>query len=234
MAATDNIDKIIATLRQPGFEGFKEKVYIPMGWYVTEGNKRVVLGELEKEFAAANKTEKPKPAKVKWPGMEAACTMDPLRAWKPIGKSGFTVGAGFDIAQHNAFDLNKFSFSKSLLDKVLPFSNGYAGEAPKTSVAFTKEELDELDKKVISAKLSALASKFDEKATSKKWESLTAEQQTVIYSMYHHMQSGLYRQKVWDLATGDDWEGVAKELDEAKGEFTNRRRNEALLLKGIK
>jgi len=233
MAATDNIDTIITTLRLPEFEGFREKVYIPMGCYITEGSKRVTIGSLKEEFEKSNKEKKDdkgNPVKAKWPGMEAACTTDPLRTWKPIGKSGFTVGAGFDIAQHNTFDLKKFSFSQPLLTKILPFSNGYSGSLPATA-SFTKEELDEIDRKVVSTKIATLAQKFDEKATVKKWDGLTAEQQTVLYSMYHHMQNNLFNQKVWELALADDWENAIKELESAKGEYANRRKNEASLLK---
>ena len=46
-----------------------------------------------------------------------------------IGKSGVTIGVGFDLGQHNEQDLINMEFSKGLRDKLRPYLGKKGQEA---------------------------------------------------------------------------------------------------------
>ena len=68
-----------------------------------------------------------------------------------IGKSGVTIGVGFDLGQHNEQDLINMEFSKGMRDKLRP----YLGKKGQEAKDFKKplELSQELKPKQLTSKL---------------------------------------------------------------------------------
>lgn len=236
MAAQDNISYFIATLRSNEFEGFRSELYIPAGCFIEKGNERISVQQLKSEYTDKLKT--PGNSKGEIPGLEALCKTNPTRSWKPIGKSGFTVAAGFDVSQHGINDLKKFKFSKSLEDKLLPFTSNYSGPAPSRRPSFTLSELKEIDFKVIAAKLPRLVERFNTASDKIKFDGLNVLFQTVLYSIYHQYQNHFFNDsyevnKVWKKAVANDWSGVKDQLEKIRTYATRRKKEAEMVGEGL-
>jgi hypothetical protein len=73
----------------------------------------------------------------------------PTRDGRVIGKSGVTVGKGFDLGQFNAAQLKKMGIEENLLKKLKPYI-GVKGEAAVKRLKTQPLELDELDAEKLS------------------------------------------------------------------------------------
>ncbi|MBK9540990.1 MAG: hypothetical protein IPO49_01605 [Bacteroidetes bacterium] len=232
MAALDNISYFVATLRSNEFEGFRSEIYIPSGCFIDKGNQRVSADQLKSEYY--DKLKPQSSAKGEIPGLEKICKTNPTRTWKPIGKSGFTIAAGFDVSRHGINDLRKFKFNQGLEIKLLPFTADYSGPAPGQRPSFTSGELKEIDFKVVSTKLPRLVERFDSLSSKSKFDDLNVMFQTVLYSIFHQYQNHFFSEsyevnKVWKKATAGDWAGVQEELSKIRT-FSTRRKKEAELI----
>ena len=231
MAATDNIDFIIGTLRSAEFEGFRSELYIPMGCFIAKGSTQVPAQELKSEYNQSLKPGKGRNGEI--PGLETLCKTSQARTWKPVGNSGFTIAAGFDISKHNINDLRKFRFNSHLEDKLIPFSAGYAGPPPSKKPSFSHSELKEIDYKVIGTKLPKLSDKFNGSSTV-NFDKLNIMYQTVLYSIFHQYQNHFFSEsyevnKVWKFALAGDWKNVRDTLKSIRT-YSMRRKKEAELI----
>lgn len=85
----------------------------------------------------------------------------------PVGKSGITIGFGFDLGQHNKQDLLKYNFPESLIKQFEP----YLGKTRKNT---DPKELDKLAKQLtVSANVADYISKsvlnYHEKKAEKEY-----------------------------------------------------------------
>jgi hypothetical protein len=91
-----NRDEILSNLKQKGMEEFKSNLYIPVGCYGPRASNDSSKPIYTRRFS---KSELEKMLGKKVVDFELACKSDPTRDIVPIGRSGHTIGTGFDIGQ---------------------------------------------------------------------------------------------------------------------------------------
>ena len=139
-----------------------------------------------------------------------------------IGKSGVTIGVGFDLGQHNEQDLINMEFSKGLIDKLKPYLGKKGQEAKdikKNNPLFLgQDSKDYLEVIMRPTKYytDILASKYDKSTgVAGDFESLDpAIQGTLLSVLYQYGMDdpGETTPKFWKHATSKDWGGLVNEL----------------------
>jgi hypothetical protein len=160
----------------------------------------------------------------------------PTNNGAPIGKSGVTIGAGFDLGQHNLNDLNSMNLSQSLVDKFSP----YLGMKGQTATSFlsshplsiTSAEVSELNPILWTKKLSKLVVEYD-KATGQdgSFYALSGKIQTVIADVsFQYGNLSVATPNFWQQVTHGDWDGALNNLRNFGDSYPTRRNLEADLL----
>ena len=140
-----------------------------------------------------------------------------------IGKSGVTIGVGFDLGQHNKYDLKKMGFSKGMINKLSPYL-GKKGQAAidansgtnKLVLGENSQDYVEVIDKPTKYYTDILASKYDESTgVAGDFESLDpAIQGTLLSVLYQYGMDdpGETTPKFWKHATSKNWGGLVNEL----------------------
>jgi len=171
-----------------------------------------------------------------------------------IGKSGVTIGVGFDLGQHNEHDLKKMGFSKSMINKLSPYLR-LKGQAAidansgknKLVLGLDSDEYNEVINKPTKYYTDILASKYDEATgVAGDFESLDPAIQGTLFSVSYQFgmdNPGKSTPKFWKHATSKNWKGLVSELEtgdwgknkegtrEGLDYIYNRRKLESKILK---
>mgnify|MGYP003152983617 CR=1 FL=1 len=162
-----------------------------------------------------------------------------------IGKSGVTIGVGFDLGQHGKQDLVKMGFSKSMINKLSPYL-GKTGQEAKdfkenNPLVLGENSQDYLEVIMRPTKYytDILASKYDEATgVAGDFESLDPAIQGTLFSVSY--QYGMSKPdettpKFWKHATSKNWSGLVNELEKGDwgdGQYVyDRRKREASMLR---
>ena len=171
-----------------------------------------------------------------------------------IGKSGVTIGIGFDLGQHDKDDLKKMGFSNSMINKLSHYL-GKKGQSAidansgknKLVLGLDSDEYNEVIKKPTKYYTDILASKYDQ-ATGVvgDFESLDSAIQGTLFSVTYQMgmsNPGESTPEFWKHATSKNWKGLVSELEtgdwgknkegtrEGLDYIYNRRKLESKILK---
>ncbi|MDZ4822265.1 MAG: pesticin C-terminus-like muramidase [Flavobacteriales bacterium] len=152
-----------------------------------------------------------------------------------IGKSGVTIGKGFDIGQNNLYDLkNRMYLSQGMIDKLSPYLEKRKKDAVaalnKTPLVLSSTELAELNRAMKHSELKKLLNAYgtDINNTAKTaFHTLPVQAQTAIASWAFQ---GIYTDKpVWKSFVMQDWTKASEQL-KAETLYSGRRKAEAALL----
>ena len=138
-----------------------------------------------------------------------------------IGKSGVTIGVGFDLGQHNEHDLKKMGFSEGMRNKLKPYLRLKGQAAIDANSGTNKLVLGQEDYLQVIMRptkyyTDILASKYDESTgVAGDFESLDPAIQGTLFSVsyqYGMDNPAKTTPKFWKHATSKDWEGLVNEL----------------------
>lgn len=166
-----------------------------------------------------------------------------LKGYVPLpktSKSGVTISTGFDLGQHNEYDLKGLKLSADLTKKLKPYLLLKKQDAvdflAKNPLTITKAEADEIDvalkkKLVPQLKNRFLNSKYNK--TNANFDDLPAQAQTVIASVsfqYGDLEST--RTTFWQAVCEQNWAEAVKVL-RSYTDYKPRRKREADLLEQL-
>ena len=152
-----------------------------------------------------------------------------------IGRSGVTIGMGFDIGQRNRKEILALAVPYALKVKFLP----YAELRKEAAVAFlkthqltiTKAENDSLTAAVRQQQVRKVTKIYNAHSVSEKdkFESLASGPKTVVVSLYHQNGDSIYSrfQNVMKHIHAGNYSAAAKALVETDPKYLNRRKAEA-------
>jgi hypothetical protein len=160
-----------------------------------------------------------------------------------IGKSGITIGPGFDLGQQNEWDLKRIGLNQTLKEKLKPYLGLKKKDALDTLnkdvkegklLTLTPQESNELNLKLKNDELNSLAAKYEKDSKGKKLTDLPEEAQTIILSFFHQYgvhameeeQKNLTAQKFWGNCIDQDWKAATSTLNGSTA-YTGRRKMEA-------
>jgi len=138
-----------------------------------------------------------------------------------IGKSGVTIGVGFDLGQHNEHDLKKMGFSEGMRNKLKPYLRLKGQAAIDANSGTNKLVLGQEDYLQVIMRptkyyTDILASKYDESTgVAGDFESLDPAIQGTLFSVsyqYGMDNPAKTTPKFWKHATSKDWKGLVNEL----------------------
>lgn len=152
-------------------------------------------------------------------------------------KSGVTIASGFDLGQHNEYDLKGLKLSADLTKKLKPYLLLKKQDAvdflKKNPLTITKEEADEIDlalkkKLVPQLKTRYLNSSYNK--TNTIFDDLPGQAQTVIASLsFQYGDLNSTRNTFWQAVSTQDWKEAVKIL-RGYTDYRPRRGREADLL----
>lgn len=160
------------------------------------------------------------------------------RSGQPLGRSGVTVGTGFDLGQHAEVDLRRMGISGTLLTKLRPYLRLRKGRAQaflkRFPLVLTVAEARELDQAKRRDLARRIEQAFDrERATHvSPFARLDPAQQTVIVSLA--MQYGTHLRRsapnFWISVLEGRFGDAVRELRSFGDAYPTRRSREAGLL----
>ena len=139
-----------------------------------------------------------------------------------IGKSGVTIGVGFDLGQHNEHDLKKMGFSEGMRNKLKPYLRLKGQAAIDANSGTNKLVLGQEDYLQVIMRptkyyTDILASKYDESTgVAGDFESLDPAIQGTLFSVsyqYGMDNPAKTTPKFWKHATSKNWAGLVNELE---------------------
>jgi hypothetical protein len=159
-----------------------------------------------------------------------------------IGRSGVTIGAGFDLGQHSEMDLKRMEIPEHLIRKLKPFlgkKKDSAVEALEDELNYvnplTWDDIRQIDTAVKVYYAKKLSGKFASQ-TGKPFSTLPGKAQTAIFSLFYQYGLGKSEKgefkKIWENLKNGDYQKAADSL-ESMTSYRNRRKDEASLLRGI-
>ncbi|EFC42638.1 pesticin domain-containing protein [Naegleria gruberi] len=158
------------------------------------------------------------------------------KAGTVIGKSGVTVGTGFDVGQQNVKGLKALGLSPSLVDKLSPYT-GLKQQAAKDFLAknplsLSPAEVASIDKAVMDKFSANLAKDYAAAAAKnptavKNFKDLPAPVQSVAYSVYHQYGSFSKTPSFMNKLATNDYNGMVHELRNFGDSYSTRRNREA-------
>ena len=164
-----------------------------------------------------------------------------------LGKSGVTIATGFDIGQHNEWDLKSLGLALPLRAKLKPFLLLKKLEATKkleekSGLAIDADEAKQIDtaekRKVIKHLQTRYNLKSAEKKKTLQFQQLPSEIQTAIASFAFNFGDNLDNEKepaktFWALVTDQDFEAAATLLEKQTFLAKRRKAEAALMRKGM-
>lgn len=143
----------------------------------------------------------------------------PMRAGAPIGKSGVTVGKGFDLGQFDIKGLRSLGVPKELIRKVQPYLNLKGPAAVRVlkenPLVLSPEEVKTLNDVVFNKKVNDLDSLISNIET-KSGKTLSDNQRVALGSMYYQGINPKSFPNTFKLLSEGKW-------DKAKESFLNSR-----------
>ncbi len=147
------------------------------------------------------------------------------------GNSGVTIGAGFDIGQHDKASLYQFGFSIALLNKLRPYL-GFTGESAKelltrVPLKLSSAEAEEMDAGVRKAYAKAVEDEYSLNSDY-TFSFLDTPKQTVIVSVgFQYGSLKTKCPKFFHCVTGGMWQAAVTELRNFEDDYSERRNKEA-------
>lgn len=151
-----------------------------------------------------------------------------------IGKSGVTVGVGFDIGQWTTDSLRLLNLPEELYLKLVQYV-GMKGSVARDflkvrPLTLTPQEANLLNEAVKTTKLKELEDRYNKAASGKvKFSDLTLGQRTVLASVAFQYGTNLSRRtpRFWNFAVTQQWGRLEQELRNFGDAFPTRRNREA-------
>jgi|TARA_Y100000034_G_C6743823_1_gene330239 hypothetical protein len=168
------------------------------------------------------------------------------------GKSGATIARGFDLGQHDLYDIHRIFDKKedaAIIRKISLFL-GKTGQVAKDLVAanpeltLTHDEQITVLEKTIGSKVKPIVEEFNKDSKIGNFATLPHGLKNLITSVYYQMGESDPRGTApgfWRQVTTGDWEGLEKNMGKfgMKDESGNERRRvewdeSGLTIKGLK
>ena len=150
----------------------------------------------------------------------------------PSDDSGVTIGVGFDIGQHNEWELNKiFPDNPKLVEKLKDYTKLEGDEARKVAKNLTVSGKDYIDVivKPINYKIDRIVEKYNEKAGKNAFQNLEPELQRTIFGITYQMGTGSFlKSDFWKQVTSKDWTGMLNNMQSNGWGETQARRTKEL------
>jgi RHS repeat-associated protein len=157
-----------------------------------------------------------------------------------IGRSGVTIATGFDLGQHNTYDLNRiFGRGENNSDLRAAFTPylglqrqdaiDYLAENP---LSLTQEQADRTDAAIMAGSLSLISAQYNS-ATGGNFADLPDQAQTALFDMGYQLgvNSGI-PDNIMQAINSGNYSGAA-DLIQAMPGYADRRTNEANLLRQL-
>jgi hypothetical protein len=137
----------------------------------------------------------------------------PMRNGVPIGKSGVTVGKGFDLGQFDVKGLRNLGVSKEVLRKVQPFLNVKGPAAARilkeNPLTLSPEDVKHLNEVVFNKKTNDLESLIKNIETRSK-KRLSDNQKVALGSMYYQGINPKSFPDTFELMSKGKWDAARK------------------------
>ena len=152
-----------------------------------------------------------------------------------LGKSGPTIGMGFDIGGRNENDL------KGLPPEIIKKLKPYLGLRKQEAIDFIEKNplvITDKEKVIINAfakkvEMEKLRKKWKE-TTGKSFDDLNPKAATVVASVaFQYGDLETRTPNFWKQVTAGDWEAAKKNLYDFGDDYKSRRKKEAKLLEGL-
>ena len=155
-------------------------------------------------------------------------------------KSGVTISSGFDLGQHNEFDLKGLKLSADLTKKLKPYLLLKKKDAvdflAKNPLTITQNEADEIDTALKKKLVPQLKNRYLNSPTNTaktNFDDLPAQAQTVIASLsFQYGDLNAKRSTFWEAVSKQDWAEAVKVL-RGYTDYKPRRKREADLLEQL-
>ena len=126
----------------------------------------------------------------------------PKEDGKPIGKSGITIGKGFDLGSQDEARLKKMGIPESIVNKIA--SSGYLGLKGKDAVnalnkgtlKLSAEEVDEINSLAIPFYKNEFEAALKKQTGLDAQKDLTPNQRIALTSAYFNLGNGLFYKNV--------------------------------------
>ena len=126
----------------------------------------------------------------------------PKEDGKPIGKSGITIGKGFDLGSQDEARLKKMGIPESIVNKIV--SSGYLGLKGKDAVnalnkgtlKLSAEEVDEINSLAIPFYKNEFEAALKKQTGLDAQKDLTPNQRIALTSAYFNLGNGLFYKNV--------------------------------------
>ena len=163
-----------------------------------------------------------------------------LKGYVPLpekSKSGVTIASGFDLGQHNEYDLKGLKLSADLTKKLKPYlllkKKAAVDFLAKNPLTITEAEAVEIDTALKKKLVPQLKSRYLNSSTNKtktNFDDLPSQAQTVIASLsFQYGDLNSVRQTFWEAVSKQDW-AAAVEILRGYTDYKPRRKREADLL----
>ena len=152
-----------------------------------------------------------------------------------LGKSGPTIGMGFDVGGRNENDL------KGLPPEIIKKLKPYLGLRKQEAIDFIEKNplvITDKEKVIINAfakkvEMEKLRKKWKE-TTGKSFDDLNSKAATVVASVaFQYGDLETRTPNFWKQVTAGDWEAAKKNLYDFGDKYKSRRKKEAELLEGL-
>ena len=150
----------------------------------------------------------------------------------PKGRSGVTIGTGFDLGRHAPRELAALDLPTAVWEKLRPYA-GITGRPAERFLArnplvLSEDEADLVDASVRRSKLRTIASLFEDNADI-RFETLPDGLATVYCSVAFHYGPDLPRAtpRFFSFIADEDWAAAYLELRDFGDVFPTRRNREA-------
>ena len=160
----------------------------------------------------------------------------------PSDNSGVTIGTGVDLKMKNAELLESIGVPSDIVEVLEPYfglkGKGRTSPHVDSAEAYLADNplvLSAVDVKILDGavqkfELNKIKTAY-EKDSGKSWNSLSANQQTVVTSVgFQYGDMARRTPNFWEGVVSGNWNGVYKELMDFKDDFAPRRELEAELL----
>jgi hypothetical protein len=152
----------------------------------------------------------------------------------PSDNSGVTIGTGVDLKMKNAEFLESIGVPSDIVEVLEPYFRLKGDEAKAylkdNPLVLSAVDIKILDGAVQKFELNKIKTAY-EKDSKKSWNSLSANQQTVVTSVgFQYGDMEKRTPNFWEGVVSGNWTGVYKELMDFKDDFAPRRELEAELL----
>ncbi|MGH6942764.1 MAG: pesticin C-terminus-like muramidase, partial [Geminicoccaceae bacterium] len=147
------------------------------------------------------------------------------------GKSGVTIGTGFDLGQRTAEDIDRLDLPQSFRDRLKPFAGMTRAQAiealHRTPLRITKEEADLLDREARRDTINTIIQNYNRRSRF-DFRDLPSAMQTVIASVgFQHGPSLRTVPRFLKFATAGDLPAMVGELRDFNNDYPDRRNREA-------